>query len=519
MATVTLNQQSSPFDGVHLRISAGAGPVLELALPANHPWKLEDGGVVAALLGARGELAWGSQSISFRITGFRSTPGGADQVVGIVLSDEVLDWFEQRRSDTAATHTLVYQRQESDANGWAFLRRVLGDKFAVPHGAEALDAWLPVGSCFLRAAGCDNLVHQNRVLGLLANTATQPWGWCAFDAEGSEEPLRLLGLDAPVFELDSDWSPSDLSEMFLPHRALGPSAPATKLRREFGTLEFDDAATVLRELTRSGLEGAVEGMFPGSEQMLCLPTQVGLGGITALCPSISYHFDMRSHVEERQVALQSELQIVPLPTLPALSPRRLTAAGTFVEWTEASQKQRLKILPPDEQWQMMGDGDSPDVETADPEKGLVCEAVTPFASRAGCAGFYVSHRPDDAMLVEITDCEVPRMVGMRQVYSEGLESVDVVLNSETVSISGLAQDADLATADGVAVDGAAGTVEVFAAQHVRLKQKVTVTDENTKLEHNEHVTGSATIDGDTVIGGKTDIEGDTTIAATLEVGV
>ena len=518
MASVTLNEQSSPFDGVHLRISAGAGPVLELALPANHPWKLEDGGVVAALLGTRGELSWAGQTLSFRVTGFRATPGGADQVVGIVLSDEVLDWFEQRRSDTSATHTLVYQRQESDANGWAFLRRVLGDKFAVPHGAEALDAWLPVGTCFLRPAGCDNLVHQTRILGLLSDTATQPWGWCAFDAESSEEPLRLLGLDAPVFELDSGWSPSDLSEMFLPHRALGPSPPPTKLRRAFGTLSFSEAAEVLRELTRSGLEGAVAGLFTGSEQMLCLPGQVGLGGITALCPTISYHFDMRSHVDERKVALHSELRVEPLPGVPALSPRRFSTEGTFAEWTEASEKQRLLVQPPDERWQLMGDGDSPDVETADPNKGLVCEAVTPFASRNGCAGFYVSHQEGDPMLLELTDGQVPRMIGMRQVYSEGLESVNLVLNSETVSVSGLAQDADLATADGIAVDGSAGTVEVFAGQHVRLKQKVTVTDENTKLEHNELVTGSAQIGGDTKIGGKTDIEGDTTIAATLEVG-
>ena len=166
----------------------------------------------------------------------------------------------------------------------------------------------------------------------------------------------------------------------------------------------------------------------------------------------------------------------------------------------------------------MGDADSSDVETADPEKGLICDAVTPFASRDNCSGFYVSHRAEDQLLVQLCDGEVPRMVGMKQVFAEGLEDVDLVLNSTTVSISGLSNDRELATADGLAVDGGAGTVEVFADTHVLLKQKVTVTDENTKADHSLTVTGAAQIDGDTQIGGKTEITGATTIAETLEVG-
>jgi hypothetical protein len=107
---------------------------------------------------------------------------------------------------------------------------------------------------------------------------------------------------------------------------------------------------------------------------------------------------------------------------------------------------------------------------------------------------------------------------MRQVYAQGLEGVDLVLNSTTVSISGLTNDRDLATADGLAVDGAAGTVDIFADEHVTLKQKVTVTDEDTRADHSLTVTKSAQIGGDTKIGGKAEIKGATKISETLEVG-
>lgn len=519
MATVSLQGTTTLFERLHLRISAGAGPVIEVSLPVNHPWKRESALPVASFLGERAEIEWAGQTMSFRVTGFRSTPEDGDLMIGIVLSDETLDWLEMRRTDTAATVMLVYQRQEDDANGWSFLRRVLGGKFAAPHGKDDLDERLPVGTCFLRPAGCDNLVHQERILGLLRNSPTQPWGWCAIDAESSAEPLRLLGLDAPVVELDAEWAPADAAEVYLPHRALGPNAPAAKLKRTFSELEHSHAATVVREVTRKGLMTALPDLFKDSDQIVCLPCQVAVGGITALCPVISFSFDMRSHLTDQKVELTTVLQLRPLPTTPAASPARFTTEGTFVEWTDDSQKTRTLVMPPqDARWQMMGGANSKDVETVDSERGLVCEAVTPFASRQDWAGFYVSHKQNDVVLVDIVDGQEPRMVGMRQVYAEGLESVDLVLNSETVSISALAKDADLATADGVAVDGAAGTVKVFAAQHVELKQKVTVTDESTAMEHAASVKSTMSIGGDTTIGGKTEITGDTVIKATLEVG-
>lgn len=516
-ATLELGGASSPVDGIHLRLAASAGPLLHLELPANHPWKLEDGRSVATHLGTRAELVWGAHTISFRVTGFRSQPGGGDRVMGIALSDDTLNWFEQSRVDTGATRTLVYQRQTADANGWAFLRRVLGNKFTVPHGSDALDECLPVGTVVLRAAGSDNLNHQNRVLGLMRNSATRPWGWCAFDTQGTDEPLRILGLDAPVFVLDDGWAPADLSDVSLPSRVIGESSPV-RFERKYGPLDAALVASLLREVSQAGIEQAVDGLFEGSEQVLTIPSQVAVGGLTALCWRIDYYFDLRSHRDSAEVEFRTEIYMVPLPVEAALAPSWLSEMGTFVEWDEASEKQRVVVKAPSERWQLMGDSDSSDVETADPEKGLVCDAVTPFASRENCSGFYVSHRADDQLLVQLCDGEVPRMVGMKQVFAEGLEGVDLVLNSTTVAISGLSNDSDLATADGVAVDGAAGTVEVFADAHVLLKQKVTITDENTKADHSLTVTESAQIDGDTLIGGKTEIKGATTIKESLEVG-
>ncbi len=511
-------------DAIDLIVAESSGPIVELSLPANHRWKSEGGVNVMGLIGARATLAWEDQTLEFCVSGFRSTPGGRDLLVGIVLPKELLNWFEGKPTDEHAVQTLIYQRQE-DANGWDFVRRVLGERFAVPHGAIALDEALPVGTCVLRAAGCDNLAHLQRVLGLLTTLPTRAWGWCAFDTEQGEDPLRLLGLDAPVLNLDESWAPSDLTGVHLPHRAAGDSSG--ELSRSFGELETKKAAALVRQLSRAGIELAAEELLEDADQLPCLPGQIGIGELTALCYRIRYAFDLGRNADNREdkhVEFKTHLSFRPLPGTPGLSASSVTLRGFFSDWDEASERTRIQMLPgatakePSEVWRLMGDSKSNDQDTPDPEKPLIGISVTPFRSRGDFAGFYVSHQESDPMLVQVRDLEVPTMIGMQQVYAEGLEGVDLVLNSPTVSISGLAQSADLATADGVAVDGAAGTVEVFADQHVRLKQKVTTTDDSTVMEHNAKVTGKAEIEGDTKIGGKTDIEGDTTIAATLEVG-
>src|SRR5690606_17282066 len=149
----------------------------------------------------------------------------------------------------------------------------------------------------------------------------------------------------------------------------------------------------------------------------------------------------------------THLDFRPLPGTPGLVASSVALRGFFSAWDEPSEKTRIQLAPQDEHWQLMGDGDSPDVETPDAEKPLVGIAVTPFCSRDDFAGFYVSHKQDDPMFIQVRDVEVPKMIGMQQVFAEGLEGVDLVLNSPTVSISGLSKSTDLATADGIAVDG------------------------------------------------------------------
>ena len=170
---VKLGGSESPLNSLDLTLSAGSGPVLTMTLPANHPWKAEDQTLLAEMLGERGELLWDSEVFSFRFTGFQSSVSGKDSLIGTLLSDEVLDWFERRPEADAALQMLVYQRQEADANGWDFLHRALGSAISVPHGAGELDDWFPVGTCVLRRTSCDNLAHLNRVLSMLAVAPTQ----------------------------------------------------------------------------------------------------------------------------------------------------------------------------------------------------------------------------------------------------------------------------------------------------------------------------------------------------------
>jgi hypothetical protein len=522
MAEVTLLEKSSPCSSVILTLAEGSGPQLELALPTNHPWNLERGELIMQLLGERAEFSWAGQSLTFRVTGFRSTPGGRDAIVGLVLSDDTLDWFEQRRVASGTAGVLVYQRQAADPNGWAYLRRVLGNQFGIPHGADALDEALPIGTCLCRPATHDNLSHQRRILALMAHLPTRAWGWCGFDTEVGDPPLRVLGLDSPVLELREGWAPGDLGDVHLPHRvggaAVSSDARPTLLVRPFLGLTHDKSAELVRELTRAGVEGAVDHILEDGSEIPCLPGQVKVGGMVCLCPVVRYSFDLRQVPEDGQLELRVQLTLAPLPIDPGQTPMSFSGTGLFVEWDENSEKRRVALKSPDERWLLMGDDDSADVETPDADKLLICDALTPYAARDEFAGFYVSHQTDDPLVVEVRDVEVPRMLGMKQQFHEGLEAVNLVLNSETVSISGLGANADLATADGVAVDGPAGLVEIFAEKQVKLKQKITVEDEVSSFDQNLQIAGAVQIEGDTSIQGKVDIASETTIAKTLDVG-
>ncbi|MEN9581460.1 MAG: hypothetical protein RJA70_4469, partial [Pseudomonadota bacterium] len=491
LAQITLPIGASPVEGVEaieLTLAESSGPVVAIALPLNHPWKLQDGAALMALLGERGELTWGEQTLSFRFTGFRSFDSQHDALVGVVLSDEVLGWFERRPTEEPSLSTLVYQRQNADANGWDFIRRVLGNGVSKPHGSDNLDIAFPLGSCILRSTYADNLCHLNRVLGLLRAAPTQAWGWCAFDVEQGDDPLRLLGLDAPPLILGKGWAPGDLSQVLLPHRASGQASGV--LKQNFDTLKPEQAAALLRQLTRAGIPSAAEDLLEGAEQLPCLPGQIGIGGIIARCPLIQYRFLIKKDDEQPHVRFETTLSFTPLPAAPALTPQTFTSRSSFVEWDEASGRTRVLVSAKDVAWQMMGEGDGQSADFPDAEKNLVCDSVTPFAGRGEFSGFYVAHRPADVLIVEIRDGDVPRAIGEPQVFAEGLEVPDITINSETVRLSGLNHDADITTADGIAIDGAAGTVEAFAEKHVLLKQKVTVTDDGTRMEHSATVTGA-----------------------------
>ncbi len=540
-------QQCTPTR-VEVCVALGSGPTLSITLTAGHPWlKSCEGSAVMSLLGKRGELEWAGHAFSFCCTGVETANNSAHKLVGILLSDDVIGWFQSKVArEEWDVKVLVYQRHNEDANAWGFVRRALGNRFATPFGADQLDRCFPHGACILRSGEATNLAHVERVIGLLSAMPTRARGWCAFNTEDDVEPLRLVGLDAPPHVLDAGWEPEGATQVSLPH-PITHGTGRSRLRRGFGVLAPEQAAAVLFELTSAGTLSERDDLLGDPSQAPTLPGLVQIGSFPAFCPEFRYEFVLPKHDQAGGVQLEVELDFCPLPHSAGLNESSQTVTTAFSHWEEApkidgtlyawqlsEREHRLAVGSQfSRTWRMMGDG--AEQEMADAGKCLICDATTPFASRGEFSGFYVSYRPDDFLVVALRDGEVPVLQGQLQTFAPELEGPDLVINSPTVTVSGLPNNGALAAADGLVLNGPDGTVEVYAEKHVALKQKVTITDDKTYADHNAVISETLNVGGDTTlhgtgtvvkavkmedslhVAGKAEVEGSFRVAQALDI--
>ena len=71
----------------------------------------------------------------------------------------------------------------------------------------------------------------------------------------------------------------------------------------------------------------------------------------------------------------------------------------------------------------------------------------------------------------------------------------------------MGKGADISTADGIAISGSGGSVDVYAQKHITLKQRITVTAGETQLAHDVALTGSLAVGVDAKVAGKLDVGG------------
>jgi|GEM_PF-3257417 len=529
-AVLAIGGSEAPVAAVELRLGLASGPLLALQFQVGHGLSDEQRWALDGRA-ERGVLSWEQKELSFRYLSSRRLPDGRLELYGLVLSDELLGWFATPVTSEDARPLLVYQRQHTDTDGWAFVSRVLGLKFEKPTFATELDQWFAEGACVLRPSGWDNLSHVKRVVQLLGAAPGGSCSWSAFSAD--DRPLRLVATDVEALVLDEGWRLSPMADNYLPHDLVLHANAPNQIHRRLGPLQAADAATVLCELCCSGSRASINGAGEAgiTSQLPHMPMPIVFRDSSLLCTAAVFRFSSPQTLsaEEQEASIVVELTLAPRPSRSMAPPLSWSALGLFNKWDEPSEKMRVRLKSTDQTWVLMGDGGSDDdgAET-DPEApaaglALLCESVTPYAARDDFSGFYVQHQAKDQLVVELADFTVPRTQGGLQVFVEGFENAEVTLNSRTISMTGVANTADT-NVTGMLLDGDSGTYEVFAEEEVRIKERISVVDGQSTFKHELEVAKDARLKGklevvkDTLLKAKLEVEGDAKIKGKLDVG-
>ncbi|HEX2733225.1 MAG TPA: hypothetical protein VHM70_16555 [Polyangiaceae bacterium] len=553
-----------PVAALELTLAIGSGPLLKIQPMTAEliPRELRREQFGSKL---RGKLVWGKANLDFRFLGTHENVQGAIEIHGLVLSENLLGWFQTilnpaaSSSDSGSSDAsgdakkdtpegqrpwMVYQRQTADSRGWSFVRRVLGDKFEEPSFAEKFEHWFETGVCLLRPSGWTQLAHINRIVQLLGGLPGAVCGWCVFATPQDDDALRFVAGEDTRLELDDKWRLRSDSGNRVPHELADTGEPFNVVRRFVG-IDPSLASEIVGRLATSGRRTTLEEGFEGGDsgddadkskdqatspltvikQIPHMPMPVKLRDSDYLCERSTLRFSSPHALlsTANPGVLDIELSLRALPARRWGSQIHLRAKGTFGKWDEPSGKKRLRINSTDQPWVLIGDdgdddaGSPTDRKAAAEGLALLCESVTPYAARGEFAGFYVKHQEKDELVIELGDLSVPRTHGGLQVYAEQLETPELTLNSGTIVITGVGKTEKL-NVTGVRFSGGEGFVDIYAEQHVKIKEKITVVAENSTFEHDVTIKGKLDVKKDTALESNLEVTGDTKIKGKADVG-
>jgi hypothetical protein len=474
----------------------------------------------------RGLLKWQEKELDFRFIAAHEGELGQFEIHGLGMSEDLLGWLQTTLHSEDGRPMLVYQRQQTDSRGWSFLRRVLGDRFEEPLFAADLETWFDPGVCVLRPSGWKHLAHIRRVVELLGGLPGAICGWCAFATAKDDEPLRFISAEVEPLVLDTSWRLVPNHRGRVPHEMGDTVGESYQIRRRFTSLDPKQAALLIAQLAQSGrrssLEESVDAVL--ASQLPHMPMPVRLRDTDYFCERATFRVSspFTLHKVNALPVLDVELSLRGLPTRHWGNVITHRSGGAFSKWDD-SNSNRVRLKSTDQSWMLMGDdgsdddGDATDREASAFGMSLVTESVTPYAARGEYAGFYVKHQPKDMLVVEIADLAVPRTHGGLQEFNDNLETPELTLNSRSVVVTGVAKTAKL-NVTGVRFDGDAGSVEIFAEEKVRIKERITVVAGQSSFDQNIKVSGEAEVKKDVKFCKNLEVEGDTKVKGKTDVG-
>jgi hypothetical protein len=443
---VRFGANAYPVSQVSVRLALNAAPTIRIRFPSANP-------PAADQLRLQSEMAPGTFEtvggrLEFLTLGFESVerPDGAGgslrnklETIGLLLPRTTADWFARKPAAGQGRHTLIYQRG-ADANGWLFLRRVLGYKFAAAPDAEAFEALFGPRACLWRAPAWDNFDFLTRTLQAVRFHLPTVLGWTARMHES--EPLTVVSRAGRVVELDEHWSPPETP---LPHRLAG-LVPSGACRRRLEFTATNPAGFLQKLVTTGDIQDVAAEI---GERLPNGPGVVRMGSRELFCEAVTYTIAGRADV----LSVKGEVEICEFPSLPVAAIPPVHLLGGFKGWHDAplrsGPRDLVAISAEGRDWIMMADND----DAIDPDKPLLSHALTPKAYRDTYGGFYAKHKPGDEFAFAVAPGSVPWVVGARQLYHEPFEKAGLTLNADVVALSVSAKASELEQANAIHLDG------------------------------------------------------------------
>lgn len=410
-------------EGGELRIGLFRPPVLAVSVS-----RAQTSGAELSLLAAmqsEGILTLDGEEWDVRLRR-ATTEGGYERVVGVMASENVLNWLDAPADEAMWASVLVYQRGP-DENSGAFLKRVFEypatkDNYLVGPNEDSVKFPAP-GACIFRRSTVTNRSFLNAFTEIGAKVDAKLLGWRVIPYRPGVSKIAFAIADHELDQMSrEDWeiAPGSFEQDGRWHLVV-----RARRMRPVKTLRH-----VLRDLF--GCVDPGSRVFGNDFPIPSCPGWVRFGDGVWFASEISVKFAESHGGEEstiQHVDVVLEKRPPPAPVKDGGLDPTLLAVGTVTGWNDKGDLLKF-ITPRGEDWA---------VARTTPGFGfreLAARCMMPgsFGSNGAKGGLYLQPAEGDTRVVILTQGQVPVSSGAVVVQAKEVDEGDIVIQADKAKI-------------------------------------------------------------------------------------
>jgi len=444
MPKLILDKKAYPIFGIALRLAINSGPILSLALGTSHPQ------TSLSLNAPTAEIEWENGSrLAFQVIGFDSGFGqlghgtplrSSLQLIGLVLSEEVSDWFANRPYLETERHLLVYQRQPSMTDE-GFLQMLFNNKLGPLSDEQFAKGIFPPFACVVRPTSLNNFTFLQQVVSFIPHIA----GWSAFNH--INQPLSLITTEneQPLI-LNQEWIAQ--KPVILPNY-LTDLAQRLKIKRRFEVNNFSRLLVeYLTQESDQGMADMIEAVVKEDrKQLILVPGLVKYYDQQLFCRAVEYAYEYpEGENGDGNIMIDAIAELTPLDSHSSQSWPTHRITGNFEAWLE-DRAEYLNFSSSGD-WIAMNDKGEPDEN-----RSLVAQAVMPTVPSENHEGIYVRHQPGEPQTILLLPGGIPIALGGVQQKNDAFEAadMDILINAKNLSFISSTKETAPDKAEGVEI--------------------------------------------------------------------